>query len=1124
MSQVQALQVEVMSVMPEQGAPSACFGRALWLFEQVAPLRARQRVPGVGLGWSTTLAALRSLADELQSARDILSGHPQLERIAQEAEELEQHVVELQARVKKSADLAIDRDARRAELLAALRKASMERVELWASQARSSANRLALELDRCGAAAPLAHGPHIDLQAARGAVDSALKAVESWEQRHDPREWAAASERSRVALKQATAKLGGFDALTDPTRLESLQPTINAVCAALWEEKSRLQDDDPAADVPRAAVDVALQQVRDYVSRAAAAVDALAARFAQLTAKLEFYSCSESRPDPEARLRPLLDKLHELEDQRDQKDLELRKVLREASRSDSARLLPRKKDLETELATLSETTTVLDRRATDERALLLRHADDHFPELLNNASWLKKVGLQNALAEKLDLARSGVLLSSARFSDYAVQSTLHESGGKAVFKVKDGTRDMVLKRFLLGSPDAQRYFFRQAGLLRSMNRSNLVAVDGVWVQDTFGFLLMPFYAGGDLCAWLASNPPTARPRERCVQIARDLLNAVRDLHAAGTVHCDIKPSNVMMTSGGQALIGDFDGLRQIDVTVTRVGDLQVTQAYLAPEFASGAAKEATKAMDVFALGTVFGELFQGADVDEAGRALLSSMVAAEPQRRPDVESVARNVFFDARPVELRDCGVCFDKKRREDGLACAAADRHFVCKCCLDDGLRVFLEPSSDRDPRVGSDGSVGCLQDPRCGGRIAGRDLARFVSESTWARVLEREQGRREAEMQQQLRSEFDARLQQELARKVDDVIVSRHRDEICGLLELSCPRCKRRFYDFEGCFALTCSGHGGCGCAFCAYCLEDCGVDAHQHVAACPHRPRREPSGDDVYDQFFGTTAEFDAAMMALRTRRVRQYWYSEVAAKLRDDQRQEVARCVRPLLKDVTEPGFEQEIAVSALTAIISVARGVHTGTSSCTTGYPVVTVSSGALKFIGAGDSCGNYVSYPPMSIDTRKGFTFVACFRFTTIAAWQRVFDFGSGPTDHTVNILFTQNSFSQLRFSVYDGTGNEDSAEGNLLVGSVQVAIGRYDPGKNELTLDVRDSAGKNGLITSTTPPKPYDRVRELTTNYLGKSNWIWDPCSNLDLYALHVYNMLLPSAQLEALVAASLP
>jgi hypothetical protein len=185
-------------------------------------------------------------------------------------------------------------------------------------------------------------------------------------------------------------------------------------------------------------------------------------------------------------------------------------------------------------------------------------------------------------------------------------------------------------------------------------------------------------------------------------------------------------------------------------------------------------------------------------------------------------------------------------------------------------------------------------------------RDLARLVSEPTLAKVREREQGRREAEMQQQLRREYDERLKAELVRKIDDVILTRHRDHICGLLELSCPRCKRRFFDFDGCFALTCSGNGGCGCGFCAYCLEDCGADAHKHVAACPHRPARQPSGNAVLDAYYGSSAEFDAVMRALRTRRVREYWTSEVA-KLPAEQRQKLVTFVAPLLKDVTDPGL-------------------------------------------------------------------------------------------------------------------------------------------------------------------------------------------------------------------------
>ena len=51
--------------------------------------------------------------------------------------------------------------------------------------------------------------------------------------------------------------------------------------------------------------------------------------------------------------------------------------------------------------------------------------------------------------------------------------------------------------------------------------------------------------------------------------------------------------------------------------------------------------------------------------------------------------------------------------------------------------------------------------------------------------------------------------------------------------------------FVDFEGCFALTCA-NTNCKCGFCAWCLTDCGSDAHAHVPKC----RR----------LFGTLEEFN------------------------------------------------------------------------------------------------------------------------------------------------------------------------------------------------------------------------------------------------------------------------
>jgi hypothetical protein len=61
-----------------------------------------------------------------------------------------------------------------------------------------------------------------------------------------------------------------------------------------------------------------------------------------------------------------------------------------------------------------------------------------------------------------------------------------------------------------------------------------------------------------------------------------------------------------------------------------------------------------------------------------------------------------------------------------------------------------------------------------------------------------------------------------------------------------MKCPRCAKAFFDFDGCFAVSC---GICPCRFCGWCLEDCGSDAHKHVVNYPVKPQ---SADIYYATF--------------------------------------------------------------------------------------------------------------------------------------------------------------------------------------------------------------------------------------------------------------------------------
>lgn len=84
---------------------------------------------------------------------------------------------------------------------------------------------------------------------------------------------------------------------------------------------------------------------------------------------------------------------------------------------------------------------------------------------------------------------------------------------------------------------------------------------------------------------------------------------------------------------------------------------------------------------------------------------------------------------------------------------------------------------------------------------------------------------------------------FEQEAIETPEDTAVRRHVNHMREkLLNMRCPKCGLVFvdFDFDTCAALTCA-NPQCKGGFCAYCLEDCGGDAHQHVSKCLLNPNR-------------------------------------------------------------------------------------------------------------------------------------------------------------------------------------------------------------------------------------------------------------------------------------------
>jgi serine/threonine protein kinase len=135
--------------------------------------------------------------------------------------------------------------------------------------------------------------------------------------------------------------------------------------------------------------------------------------------------------------------------------------------------------------------------------------------------------------------------------------------------------------------------------------------------------------------------------EAAVEAAAQILDGLAHAHAAGIVHRDVKPSNVLLAGDDTAALSDFGLARAADSTrLTEEGQVVGTPHYLAPELIEGC--EATRASDVYALGCVLHECLVGSP-PFAGRALAEIGFAHLVEPPPDAH--------DLRPELPADVGA-----------------------------------------------------------------------------------------------------------------------------------------------------------------------------------------------------------------------------------------------------------------------------------------------------------------------------------------------------------------------------------------------------------------------------------------------------------------------------------
>ena len=177
--------------------------------------------------------------------------------------------------------------------------------------------------------------------------------------------------------------------------------------------------------------------------------------------------------------------------------------------------------------------------------------------------------------------------SGARVGRYEIVDVLGEGGVGVIYRAHDPylSRDVALKLIpARGNADAGWYqacLLREAQALAKLSHPNVVAAFDVGTHDERVYVAMEVVEGVSLHTWLAS------PRSRR-DIVRVLIAAGRGLaaaHAAGVMHRDFKPSNVMVSPDGRVRVVDFGLARALAADVAP--DALPTHASAAPARASG---------------------------------------------------------------------------------------------------------------------------------------------------------------------------------------------------------------------------------------------------------------------------------------------------------------------------------------------------------------------------------------------------------------------------------------------------------------------------------------------------------------------------------------------------------
>ena len=219
-----------------------------------------------------------------------------------------------------------------------------------------------------------------------------------------------------------------------------------------------------------------------------------------------------------------------------------------------------------------------------------------------------------------------------RIGEYVLGERVGEGPLGEVWKaVRDTDGRVVALKVLKGDADVGS-LVRESEAQRDMLHENIVRIEGGNLGGEIPHIAMEFIEGVPLGEYLGSN---ALPVPVALAVFRDIVEGIKYAHAAGRIHGDIKPENILITRAMRAKICNFGfGLVPAGKSMSgpgrAAGGIAGALDYMSPERMRG--ESADKRGDVYSLGRILFGMLSGhvpAGIDETLTGQLSSPEAAD---------------------------------------------------------------------------------------------------------------------------------------------------------------------------------------------------------------------------------------------------------------------------------------------------------------------------------------------------------------------------------------------------------------------------------------------------------------------------------------------------------------